>query len=40
MGFARIYLPAQNLKGLNVKNQKIEVVALERIDTFIERLAT
>ncbi len=40
MGFARIYLPAQNVKGLNVKNQKIEVVALERIDTFIERLAT
>jgi len=40
MGFTRIYLPAQNVRGLNVKDQKIEVVPLERIDSFIERLTT
>ena len=33
MGFTRIYLPAQNVKGLSVKTQNIEITPLERIDT-------
>lgn len=40
MGFARIYLPAQNVKGLRVKTQHIEITSLERIDAFIENISS